>query len=350
VQSLLANMPPGTTQADVARALQLVITEDDVVAMRSLLTSPTAPMPSGKPRWQSAPVAKVYDGVLQASPATVKGVPYSSVAQLQTALNGGLITQAEFEGALLHAGAAAAGKVTGAGFTSGQGPELAAGRTALGSDPQAIRLMGAGEYTADVHLGSGRAIGGAGARGGAVGGLVAVAVEGGVILYDPAAHPNAARDLGTAGGLGFLGGGTGMAAEQATASALTRGAVASGTAMTTAGAAGLRGVAGGAGGGVGAVFVEWAKMALEERETPMTGAEFGLRTGRSGGIGVASGAGGAVAGGVAGTIASSALAGTALGSAVPGLGNAVGFLVGLAVGVAIAYALEEALPKVPQGY
>lgn len=351
LQSLIANLPPGTTQADVARALQLVITEDDVVALRTLLTSPSSPSGNRQPNWQRKPVQQVYDGVLQANAATINGNSYGSVQDLRNALQGNAITQAQFDQALFAAGAEAAAKVQSSKLTVGQGQEMLAGREALGNDPHAVRQLGAGEHLADVHLGTQSAAGAAAKSGAKYGGLIAIAVEGGVVLIDPGAHPEALRDIGTAGGLGALGGGTGATAEQLAASALTRRAIAAGAPaaggvpLTGAAASGSRGLAGAAGGAVGAVFVEWARMAVLE-DRPHSLEEGGLRTARAGGIGAVSGAAGAAAG----TLATSVVMGTTIGSAVPVLGTAAGFLVGLLVGVALAWALEEALPAVPPSH
>ena len=339
LQSLLANQPAGTTRADIARQLSIVVNSDDVGPLRALLANPEAAAPSGRPMWQLAPVRRVYDGLLQANPVIIDGVTYTSVAALDAAR--GTLADARVSAELNRLGAAAAAKVRSSAIDTAELSGLRSDRATL-ADRSAIELLQPGEHLAATHLGGARAAGTAGVRGGVGGAAVSGAVELGQVLLDPDAHPNAYRDIARESGLGALGGGAGGAAEQSTAAALTGRAIASGGALTPGAALGIRGLGGSAGGAAGAVFVEWARIGFFE-DRPHSAEEVGLRTVRSGGIGAVSGAAGAVAG----SVVTSALAGTALGSAVPGVGTVIGFIVGLGIGLATAYVLESAVPQVP---
>jgi hypothetical protein len=198
------------------------------VALQTLLNSPTGAGSGGKVNWTRVPVQRVYDGLLQASPSTINGVSYTSVAALDAAQQAGTITPAQFAAELQRIGAIAAGKVTPSTMGATELGSLRADRGALGPNETAIRLLQPGEYLAEGHLGAPMATGTAGLRGGVGGGLVAVMVEGGIVLLNPDEHPEALRDLGTAGGLGVVGGATGGATEQLVGAALTRQAITTG--------------------------------------------------------------------------------------------------------------------------
>jgi hypothetical protein len=160
-------------------------------------------------------------------------------------------------------------------------------------------------------------------RGGGVGGLVAVVVEGGLILIDPAEHPDWERELLTTGGLGLAAGATGAALEAGFNEQLARWGIRAGY-SGRAWTAGGRGLGGGLAGGPAAVLFEWGRMGFSDQSYEQI--DYAAKGGRAATSGFISGA------------LSAGLVGAIWGSEVPIAGNIVGFIVGFA-----GYALVDSV-------
>jgi hypothetical protein len=379
LQSFLANQP-GLTQADMTRVGRLAVPTEDVPILQQMLSNPTAQFNPAvaQQNWERAPVQRVYDGFLRTAPEVIGNQSYSSVAALETARNAGQITQQQLEQALNRVGQLAAANVRDAGIsravladflgTRGAFPGIGArirGGTAraawlrtMRTEWTPARLAGGGEYLSARYAGrgwtgQGLAAGEAGLWGGGFGGLLGGGIAGVQVLMNPEEHPQAGRDIAMAGGLGAVGGATGGAAEQLSASLLMRYFAGSAGGETIgAGTAvfGVRGGAGGAGGGVAGFTIEMLRIIAEERRH--SGSEVAKRGGRAAFIGGASGYAAAATTAVVTPLATAgaawafAAAGAAGGSIVPGLGTAIGFVVGMGVGLAVGYLLDKALPEV----
>lgn len=154
------------------------------------------------------------------------------------------------------------------------------------------------------------------AYGAGFGGVIAIMLNGAVIIIDTQAHPNWQRELATATGLGIGGGALGgvtdtlatRGADRLISQSLIRGT----TRFTT-----VRVMGGGAAGFIVAPLVEMGSMALDDR--PHTRCEYAGRGSRA-----------AVAGGISGAV-SAGIVGAIWGSEVPILGNIVGFGIGVGV-------------------
>lgn len=144
--------------------------------------------------------------------------------------------------------------------------------------------------------------------GGVVGGVVAIVIQGGVILINSDEHPHWQRELTQAGVLGGGSGALGGAIDTAIASRV----VASGGTVIMG-----RMMGGTVAGGVAAPIFEMGQMALSDRD--YTGTDYAARGTRAAASGAISGA---VSAGIVGAI---------WGSEVPILGNIVGFIIGFGV-------------------
>lgn len=186
------------------------------------------------------------------------------------------------------------------------------------------------EYVTALRMGGGwsgdlRAGGLRGAQGAGMSAFIAVGVSGVVMAFDSQSHPEWGTELALTGGLGAGSGFVGSSVDQIVASRLTGRmvtdiALTGSSRLSPAMATGLGRAAGGA---AGAMFVEGISMGLlEEREH--SGAEVGVRLGRSGALG-----------------AGSVWAGAAIGTAI---GGPVGFIVGLGIGAGLYYLGDRVVP------
>jgi hypothetical protein len=169
--------------------------------------------------------------------------------------------------------------------------------------------------------GTGVTMGRSGVRGGAVGGVFAVAVEGGIMLFDAQAHPDWAEQLAETGGLGVTSSATGAAVEAGLNEQIARWGIQQGL-SGRAWTAGGRGFGGGVAGGLAAPVFTIGQMALSDQHYEPV--DYAARGGRAATSGFISGA------------LSAGLVGAIWGSEVPILGNIVGFVVGF-----LGYALVD---------
>lgn len=162
-----------------------------------------------------------------------------------------------------------------------------------------------------------------GAAAGAVaGGLIAVVIQGGVILIDSEQHPGWQSELAKAGVLGTGSGALGGAADAAIANR-----------MISGGSSVLMGrvVGGGVAGGVAAPVFEIGRMAMDDN--PHTATDYAAKGTRA-----------ATSGAVSGAI-SAGIVGAIWGSEVPILGNIVGFGIGVGVYMLSDYLMGDTVEQ-----
>lgn len=366
LESYIRNQPgqqgatAGTAQYEVARSQVLTesyiaVNADDVAGFRALLADPATQVTSTRPwlanqgptdAWLDPDYRRVYEGVMRENPVTVGSQTFDSPAALDNAR--ATMTPEQYTEARRQVGRRAARRVVSSGVTTTEIRNMGAERMgAPGTLSEAdLARMVTSEYVASSRRGGGvggelSAAGRSGAQGAGVGGVIAVFTTAGVMLLDEADHPNWESELGTSGGLGALGGGTGAAAEQLIISSGTRYMIGrEGATALTPGALRFLGRSGGAGVGAGAVEL-FSMAALEEREH--SGLEVGVRTTRAVGMGIVATEVGVEAGAFA-VILTTAAVGAAGGSVAPGVGTAIGFIVGLGVGALTYYVLDQTVP------
>jgi hypothetical protein len=332
----------------------LAINDDDVASFRRLLSDPTlreSPQATntvwndvGQRRQGGRPVTgwrSVLEGIMRDNPVTIDTVAgtrtFNSPAALDQARAGNQITQEQHVNAQREVGRRAALRVVSNKLDTAGGGALRGARGGISLPEAGLRPLMTPEYIRAHRLGGGfsgemEAGAGAGLQGAGLGGLIAVLTTSGIILIDEHRLPNW-RELGTSGGLGALGSGSGALTEQMLISLGTQRAIqsaaAGGVSSLTPGLSTGLGRFGG--GGVGAAVVEAASMGLLE-ERSHSGLEKTVRIGRAFVLGGTSAAiGGAVGAAVAGAVA---------GSFVP----VVGTVVGLLAGAATYYFLDKLTP------
>lgn len=321
-QTLFPDLPPTAAEAAALEQGRLVINLEDVPAFRERMASRVTADPS---RFRA-----LLDLQLAQAPVEAGGQRFTSLAQLDAAT--GLAAPERARVLATAARGLAAERVSGhmTGTEIANLQELRRGfGTGRAAAPQGVvesqvwpELLMA-ERAGGGARGTAVAMGRSSVRGGGMGGIVAVVVEGGVLLIDPAENPDWAEDLATTGGLGVLSGAVGAGAETGAAAQLARWGIASG-ASGRAWVASGRGLAGGAGGGMAAPVFEIGRMALSEQEYSAT--DYAARGSRA-----------AVSGFLSGALAA-ATVGAIFGSSVPLVGTALGFVVGF-----LGYVLVDSL-------
>jgi hypothetical protein len=184
----------------------------------------------------------------------------------------------------------------------------------------------------------GPTLGGSALRGGGVGAGVATGIDAIQILVNPDAHPDAARELATTAGLGFVSGGTGAALETTVNAQISRSLLSAAASGSEVGAATPllgRTLGGGVGGGPAAAAFTLGQMALSDQQYTTEDYEAkGTRAFVSGALS------GALSAGVVGAI---------WGSEVPILGNIVGFAVGFGGSLLFDWAFGDAVEGAVRG-
>ncbi len=344
----LRNAPPGTTQADVARAGTLAINPGDVQRLQNIYSNLTQveaayqeggkTVTPGKMNLDRAGVGRVVSGYLQASPVTIKGKQYSSASVLIDDYKNNVITHAELTTALRPIGQMAAGAVRSNEMPRSELNTLKQNRIAHGQGTRKPLQMLGSDYFDSMLYGKTKATGLHAWSGGKAGAVMGGGMKALMVAMNPEDYEDPGGAIIEATALGM---GTGLAegglghyfARQATAPILG-----SGVPLTASSALGIRSVASGKAGGIVAVLAESGIILSEDRRH--SAEEVVYRVGRSGGIGFVSTALGTAAG-----TATGAWAGATFGTAV---GGPVGFIVGLAVGLAVGALLNAIIPDYEQ--
>jgi hypothetical protein len=183
--------------------------------------------------------------------------------------------------------------------------------------PDQIKTLMSPEALSVEGRGWGTTVGGSSLRGGGMGALIATTIDAAQILWNPDAHPDAAKELGITAALGFGSSATGAALETTANAQISRSlltAAANGAEVDGVTAVFGRSLGGGIGGGPAAGLFTLAQMGLSDQH--YTAEDYEAKGTRSFAAGAFSGA---LSAGVVGAI---------WGTEVPILGNIVGFAVG----------------------
>jgi hypothetical protein len=328
-QLIYPNMTPADATARAFENMTLPVNSDDVAAVRGALRGRMTQAP------QTFRLA--YDLQLRLQNGiSVGGQTFTTLQQLDAALQGGTLSQNAYNEALERLATNLADwKIVSSGASTAELEAVTRMRQRFlpGATEAQIEAATTPEWFAAETMGPGRAATGAGLRGAAVGGGVSTVVNIGSQWYEIATDPTGRKEFSVRQLGANLAGGTGSglvagSTEQLVTGAMTEGLLpsavaAGGTAASTSLLA--RGVGGGASGAIAAPVFVLTVMALDERHyEPHQYVSKGARA--------------AVVGGMSG-LGSAVLVGAAFGTAA----GPVGIVVGVIVGAMLYYLLDKSV-------